>query len=268
MKPTRVALLLLLLLPALSASVRAAGLARNENFVVFAPDKATAQSVLDRADQFREEVALEWLGQPLPPGAGRTVINVELSDTYDQALTLSRNQSQRQFHWMWLKTSRKRGLGTTLRHEITHVVFATHFANLLPAWADEGIASLSDNVERKETRQGILFRHAQKGDWPDLKELFEQETFSAGDMSVYGLACSVTEYLVSRGGKTTFLRFAREGKESGWEGAARRHYGFSSLKELQSDWESWASNITHLAAGQSPNDRPRLTTPWRRSVLR
>jgi hypothetical protein len=253
MKPMHPALVLFLAaVPSLSL---AAGLARNENFIVFAPDGTLAHEVLRHADAFRREIAREWLDTELPQGAGRTVINVKVSQTEDRAFTWPRNGTDRRFHWTWLTTSRQRALGSTLRHEMTHIVLATHCPGLLPAWVEEGIASLGDNPERKAARRSVLVDCSRRGAWPDLRTVFEQQTIRAADSRAYSIAASVTEYLAARGGKASVVRFAGAGRQMGWDAAARAHYGFRSLQELQAGWEAWANQVSQLAANAAPPSR-------------
>jgi hypothetical protein len=230
----------------------AAGMARNENFVVLAPDDALAHAVLRRADQLRRDVALEWLSRELPLGAGRTLINVKLSTTTtDRAFSWPVGQSNRNFHWIWVTASRQRILGSTLRHEITHAVLATQFSGQLPRWADEGAASLSDDAERKAARVAIVDAYVQSGTWPDLRSVLEQKAVSAADWQTYSVAASMVEYLMTRRDQPTVLAFAETGRERGWDAAAQMHYGVQSLDELEAGWREWAGQTSRATVSRS-----------------
>ena len=69
-------------------------------------------------------------------------------------------------HRVWLTTSKRRALGSTLAHEITHLVLNARFSDGMPAWANEGIASLRDDAGRSAERQKILRRFARRNEWP------------------------------------------------------------------------------------------------------
>jgi hypothetical protein len=220
----------------------AAGLVSSENFIVMAPDQNTAQVLLEQAEHFRTLVAQEWLGEELPPGVGRAVIHLEVSDTEDTGRTWPIDTPDRRFHKLWLVTSVDRALGDTLHHEVTHVVFATQFPNRMPAWAEEGAASSSDDADRMATRRRIVEWFASSGNWPNLQVLLDMQSIGSADQEAYSAACSLTEYLIGRGGKQKFVRFAGDGKRDGWSRALKEHYGFHTVRDLQAGWQSWASS--------------------------
>ena len=106
-----------------AASSQAAGFVHNENFVVYGPSTVTqeesqqlAQQVLEFADTCRADIARQWLGKELPPGVGRTVINVAISPEQDRALTWAKDDPQRRYHSIYLTTSADKVLGSTLKH--------------------------------------------------------------------------------------------------------------------------------------------------------
>lgn len=241
-----------------------AGFAHNENFMVLAHDQRLAEEVLARADQFRKEVAQEWLGSELPPSVGPAIINVELSDDEDRGLTWAIDSPDRKYHKIWLTTSFERALGSTLHHEIAHVVLATRFPNSLPEWAEEGAASLSDDHQRVSTRERITKWYAQTGNWPDLKKVFDAEIIAPDDQATYSVAASLTRYLLSRADKTTFLAFASTGKEKGWDRALKEHYGFGSVGELQATWQAWAGQDSRAAGAITPSDSRHLAADAKR----
>lgn len=231
------ALVVVGLLPAVA---HAAGLAHGDNFVVTAADDALAEEVLAKADQFRKEVAEEWLGLELPPSVGRVVIDVELADD-DQGRTWVIDHPDRKYHMLWLTTTRERALGSTLKHEITHVVLATELPGRLPAWADEGAASLADDDQRVEIRRRTIAWFARTGNWPNVESVLEASTILATDKATYSVSASLTEYLLTRGDKPQFLEFAVDGKAQGWVRALRTHYGIESVARLEQAWRAWAA---------------------------
>jgi len=258
MRRIRLAAALLALLPAAAAD--AAGLAYSDNFIVLAFDQPLANDVLDAAEGLRKQIATDWLGAELPAGKGRTGIGVLLSDTRDNGLTWPIDSPKRKIHRIWLRTSRDGAVSATLAHEITHVVFATHLLGTLPAWANEGIATLYDDAERASIRADVMAGFSRSGDWPDLAKVLDASRVSTGDRETYSVAVSLVEYLLTRGDKLTVVRFALAGRKQGWDAAARQHYGFRTVADLQAAWQAWAGRADrpeHAAAtgaflGQPP----------------
>ena len=230
-----------------------AGFAHNANFIVLAPDQPLAEEVLAKADLFRKQVAEEWLGERLPTSVGRAVIHVELSDSGDSGQTWAIDAPGRKLHQVWLTTSRQRAVSSGLRHEITHVVLATRFPDRLPAWIEEGIASLSDDPQRIETRRRIVNWYARTGNWPRFESLIEAPTILPSEKDRYSVAASLTQYLLSRGDRAEFLRFAITGKEKGWDQALQQHYSLSTVRDLQVAWQAWVSQpVGSYARAGSP----------------
>ena len=78
---------LVLVILSMPCAAYGAGFVRDDDFIVFAPDESLAEAVLAKAAQLRRQIAEEWFGEPLPPGAGRTLIHVQLDDREDSGLT-------------------------------------------------------------------------------------------------------------------------------------------------------------------------------------
>ncbi len=235
---------------ALPRFAEGADVALSRNFNVLAPDQGLANAVLAQAESFRSEVAKEWLGQDLPTGAGPAMITVTESGDEDVGLTWPIDSSRRKYHKVWLRTSRKQALGSTLRHEIVHVVFATRFPDRLPVWVEEGIAGLSDDPERAQIRRRRIAELAHSRDWPRLETLFEERRIAPSHQAGYSVSTSLVEYLLSRGDKRTLLRFAATGKEEGWATAVNRYYGLRNVRDLEAEWQAWADRVAR--SGDSP----------------
>ena len=221
------------------------GVAASKNFTVLAPrGDHLAKKVLHHAEMLRDEVARRWFGQPLPEGDARTHILVTLSDDVDEGLTLlaGPGYSASGDHRIWLTTTRERALGTTLAHEITHVVLAGGFAAPVPAWANEGIASRRDDAGRAAIRRRWLEHFARTGNWPRLPPLLAARSIHPTDQQSYTVAVSLTEYLLAHGGPRKFVRFLAAGSD--WDDALSSFYGINGTATLQRRWQSWASTTS------------------------
>lgn len=216
-------------------------LAQNANFVVHAPTRELAEAVLHRAEALRDELAAAWLGETLPPSVGQALIHVKLSASQDKGLAWVADSPKRLSHIVWLTTSAERATGGTLAHEMVHVVLATRYPGQIPAWANEGAASLEDDAARLAVRRQILHWYARTGNWPSLKDLLDAPRIAPQDERSYALAASLTEFLLERGQRNRLLEFARSGRRTGWEAALRRCYGIDSLETLDHQWRRWVA---------------------------
>lgn len=214
--------------------------ARSENFTVYAHDRQMAVDVLKEVEQLREEIAIEWLGEPLPPGIGRTIVSVRITADKDRANSLIDDPAQRTAQIVWIRTPPDR-VHSALGHEIAHTVLATRFAFELPVWAHEGIASQRDDPTRRAYVKNVLAEISRTGGWPRLEGLLASDSISHGDVQGYAVAVSLTEFLTAHGDNATFVKFAVAGKKKGWDAALREHYGIANVRELQTAWQSWAN---------------------------
>ncbi len=235
---------------ALTGLASAAGFVHSQTFLVFTPkepsrelEQAFAQAVLEKAEQYRLEIAKEWFGEELPHGLGRTCINVSLSSSKDRGLTWAKDHPDRLHHNLYLTTSRERALGSTLKHEITHVVFATRFEQSarMASWVEEGIASNYDDTVRKQARQSILRQWTDQRKWPRLDSILSSKNIRSQDTSSYTSAWSLTEFLVQRAPRETLFDFASYGRKHDWDGALQRYYGIRDTHQLQEQWQNWVT---------------------------
>jgi len=255
---TAVSLLLPLLLPGLA---NAAGMAHDENFVVISPTHRSraeseqyAAEVLAAANRFRREVALEWLGEEIPSGLGRTVLHVQFAPDRDQGKTWAIDPNwkraggtrvdNRRMHNVFLETSPELATGSTLKHEITHVILATRYPERLAAWIEEGIASRYDDPGRHAKYQDLLQWFVRTGNWPDLGLIVSQENISPDDAEAYAVASSVVDFLLSRGDNATLLEFAADARTQGWDHSLEQHYQLNGVADLSNRWRTWLAGAS------------------------
>lgn len=231
-----------------SGSAAAAEFARSANFIVLADDAELAEEVLTQAERYRRQIAEEWLGEALPEGVGAAMINVRISSTEDSGLTWPTDPaSARRYHRVWLTTSQAQATGAVLKHELTHVVLATWMPQRLPPWADEGAASRYDDVSRVAQRRRALEWFARSENWPRLIHVLEDDTITAGELTSYTVAASLSDFLLQRGDRATLLRFAAAGRRLGWDEALKTHYRIEDVSELQLAWQAHLSKQAAMA---------------------
>ena len=233
---------------ALASRVGAAGFAISDNFTVLTPAyptqqdaEAYAREVLQSAETWRREIAKEWLGEELPPSVGQTTVNVSFSEQQDAGLTWAKDDPRRSYHTLYLTTTPDRAVGSTLAHEMVHVVLATRYPppKRLAAWLEEGIASSYDDEARQATRERLLSWIAKTGNWPDVAALLNSPNITSRDKTSYATASSLTEFLLTRGDKRSLLEFGQYAHKAGWDAALRKYYRIASTSDLQRSWQQW-----------------------------
>jgi hypothetical protein len=217
---------------------------RTPNFIVHAPTAEFAKQVGEAAEIYRRELAIEWLGTPLPgnweqpcpitvvPGnmgaGGKTTFNFQNGEVYG---------------WkMEVKGSEQRILDSVLPHEINHTIFASYFRRPLPRWADEGAASLIEHEsERNQLRQihsGVMGTRRKIA----LKTLLEIKQYPENQqelLTLYAEGHSLADFLIQRAGKREYVRLMAMAHERGWEESVKSLYGYKSVTQLEQDWDQW-----------------------------
>jgi hypothetical protein len=215
---------------------------RTENFVVSAPTKAFAVEVATTAERFRHDLAVQWLGRELTPWREPCPIRVHVGDHLGAggATTFS-FQNRRPGGWrMTVQGSQERVLDSVLPHEITHTIFATHFGQPLPRWADEGACTTVEHVSERRAQQGFLIRFLNTERGIPFKQMFAMREYPRDIMPLYSQGFSVVRYLVQHGGERKFIDFLDDGmKANDWDDAVERNYGFDDLSDLQVSWLEW-----------------------------
>jgi hypothetical protein len=223
----------------LSPAVRAATV-RTQNFLVTAPDQNTAQQFGQMAERYRKEKALEWLGYEMPPwprpcpltvkptmggAGGATKFNYDFRGNYD---ILS----------MEIEGEYTKMLHSVLPHEVTHTVFAHHFRYPVPRWADEGGSVLSENDSERQHHDKLIRTYLNSGGGIQLRRLFTLKEYGEipDVMVLYAEGFSVSNYLVSLGGRQAFLGFVGMGLQGQWDKAAQTYYHKNSVEELEQAW--------------------------------
>ncbi|MFO0422346.1 MAG: hypothetical protein ACK52C_01655, partial [Planctomycetia bacterium] len=113
---------------------------RTANFIVDAPTDSLARRIGDAAEQYRHDLAIEWLGSPLPRWSRPCPIKAQVAPHLGAGgATSFVFDGGEVFGWtMTIQGSEERIIDSVLPHEITHTIFASHFRKPLPRWADEG----------------------------------------------------------------------------------------------------------------------------------
>lgn len=246
---------------------------RTPNFIVRAATREIATEVGQAAEEYRRDLALEWLGKEMPTWYQPCPITVEAGPQLGAGgVTKFIFDRGEVFDWqMTIQGSRERILDSVLPHEITHTIFASYFRRPLPRWADEGASSTveHDSERRKQQRMLIQFLQTRRG--IAFNEMFAMKQYPKDILPLYAQGHSLATYLVAQGGKRKFLQYVKEGLTTDdWTTATRSHYQFASLGKLQTAWLDWVrhgstlplafgeedSNVKLVAARTAKQPRP------------
>lgn len=213
---------------------------RTANFAVEAPTADAARRVAEHAEVCRKHVALAWLGRELPAWPRPCPIKVTLTAGEAGGLTsFGFGQGRVTDQRITVEGRLDRILASALPHEVTHTIFAAYFGGPMPRWADEGASLLSEDAREKRRHDQItLDLLARRGNFP-LGRLFAMDEYPKDLMGFYGQGYSISRFLVEMGGRPRFLAFVRDGSRTGWDGAARAHYGLAGVREVDRAWRSW-----------------------------
>jgi hypothetical protein len=144
-------------------------------------------------------------------------------------------------------------LKAVLPHETTHVVLAGKFGkHIIPRWADEGMAVLTEPADKVELHRKNLTRCRQKGQLFTVRELMQLSDYpKPGRVGVfYAQSVSLVDFLSKKRGTVVFSQFLREALRDGYEPALRKHYKIRNFDELQESWsqEVFAKPLTYSAS--------------------
>ena len=236
-----------LLVSLFSVSALSAAGVRTQNFVVHAPTQELAQEIAVAAEQYRRDLAIEWLGGELSPWPELCPITAKIDPRLGAggATSFSFTQGQPRGWTMSIQGSRERALDSVLPHEITHTIFATHFGRPLPRWADEGACTTVEHVSEKVKQEKMLYEFLTTNRGIPFNRMFAMKEYPPDVLPLYSQGFSLARYFIAMGGKRKFVDYVGAGMNSNrWTETTQRYYGFESLSDLQLSWLEWVRQGT------------------------
>ena len=237
-RPTVAALILTaLLLP----QVHAAGY-RTKNFTVDAPTRQLAKEIGDTAERWRSVLAVEWLGRELPnwsrPCPIKALVAPQLGAGGATSFVFDQGEV---FGWrMNIQGSRERILDSVLPHEVTHTIFASHFRQPLPRWADEGACTTVEHRSEISKQENMLIDFLRTRRGIPFSQMFAMREYPDPVLPLYAQGHSLSKFLIDQHGKRKFLEFLGDGlRDENWPRAVEEHYGYRDLLALQNSWLDW-----------------------------
>ncbi len=219
--------------------------AHSQNFIVFAATPQFAAQVSKAAEQYRKDLSVYWIGKELPPWSQRCPLHVtanpRLGAGGETRFSLMPGGVG---NWMMsVQGTEQRVLDSVLPHEITHTIFATHFASYnkyVPRWADEGACTTVEHIEEKSKHVKFLQSFLRTGRGIPFNKMFSLKDYPNDILPLYAQGHSVVQFLLDQGGPKKFIAFLEEGmRTDAWQTAMKNNYQYASIGELQSEWNRW-----------------------------
>ncbi len=247
---------------------------KTTNFVVNAPTPQLAKEIGEMAEHWRRELAIDWIGNEMPPWSRPCPIRAEVAPNLGAGgVTTFVFDRGEVFDWnMTVTGSRERVLDSVLPHEITHTIFACHFRQPLPRWADEGACTTVEHQSEIAKQENLLIRFLKTGKGIPFGQMFAMKDYPRDVLPLYAQGHSLTRYLIGQRGQAAFLEFLADGMgDENWPRAVREHYGHDSLFALQNEWLDWVKkgrpelpgereSETLLASDSTPVTKPDPST--------
>jgi len=215
---------------------------RTPNFVIEAPTPDLARKIGDAAEQYRHDLAVEWTGRPLPRWASPCPITAEVAETLGAggatSFVFDRGEV---FGWqMTIQGSEQRILDSVLPHEVTHTIFASHFRQPLPRWADEGACTTVEHPSERARQHRMLIEFLTTGRGIAFPQMFAMREYPPDVLPLYAQGYSLARYLIERGGRRKYVDFVGQGLATGnWSAALTGFYGISDASQMQMVWLDW-----------------------------
>jgi len=256
---------------------------RTANFIVEAPTETLARRIGDAAEQYRQTLAIEWTGSPLPRWSRPCPITAQVAPHLGAggatSFVFDRGEV---FNWtMTIQGSEERILDSVLPHEITHTIFASHFRRPLPRWADEGACTTVEHPVERARQHRLLIEFLTTGRGIAFPDMFAMKEYPADVLPLYSQGYSLARYLIERGGRHKYVAFVADGLAADdWSAALGKHYGVANVAQMQFVWLAWvkqgcpappaalaaavpppAGSWAATTRGQSPDPRPSAPAP-------
>jgi hypothetical protein len=230
---------------------------QSANFTVDAPTQGLAEEIGKAAEKYRADLAKLWLGKNLPRWARPCPITAKVAPNLGAGgvTTFVFDQGE-VFGWnMTVQGTRERVLDSVLPHEISHTIFASHFRQPLPRWADEGACTTVEHSTERARQNQMLIEFLQTNRGIPFSVMFRMKEYPQDMLPLYSQGHSLSTFLIEQGGRQKFMQYIGEGMESGdWGQATKTHYGFAGLGQLQGKWLDW---VRQGSPPLSPKDEPR-----------
>ncbi|MCH2181191.1 MAG: hypothetical protein MK108_04225 [Mariniblastus sp.] len=229
--------------------------AATTNFVITAPDPNLAREAGRLAEQYRRELSKQWLGYEIENWKEKCPVQIKLGPHAggETSFAFMEGQKSEPIGWqMKIFGPPDRVLDAVLPHEITHTIFATHFGQPLPRWADEGACTTVEHESERNKNHEMLmnFLTAKPSRGIPFNRMFTMKRYPHDILPLYAQGYSLAKFLIAQKGHVHFVKFIEQGlgeenrnpRPSAtkiWDQATQQFYGYQDLSDLQIAWIEW-----------------------------
>jgi hypothetical protein len=234
---------------------------RTTNFIVETARQDDAEEFARLAEYYRKQKALDWLGKEMPTWREPCRLRISVTGNGAGGATTFDFDNGQVFQEMHIEGSRERLKNSVLPHEVTHTVFAHHFRQPVPRWADEGGSVYSEDDIERARHDKLCKQILNAGDGIQLKALFRMKNYPRNVMTLYAQGYSVSKYLVEKSDRPTFLNFVAAGmqhNDNNWDAACQEFYGFKNVDDLE---QNWIEHLKKVARGEVATATARPAPP-------
>lgn len=229
------------------------------NFVIYHRNPALAEEVAQLSERartasqdqwFRDEASPDW--EPkchmyLYPTGQEYSMATNVGPESPGHSSVVNNSGQIQRREVHLRADDPTMKYAVLPHEVTHVVLAGRFGtHSLPRWADEGMAVLTEPVDKQDAHLANLARTHAMGRAYTCGQVMTMAQYPAGDRmrDFYAHSVGICRCLVERHGHEKLVQFLRLSLDTGnYEQALNQIYGMNSFTELEREFRGFVGTI-------------------------
>jgi hypothetical protein len=214
-----------------------------------------ARQLAESCEVWRDRLRATWMTAPVPTAwtpkcevfvhPNRAAYNralnrpgdVSVGSTqldFDEGRTVSRRVDVRADASDWSNAA--------LPHELTHVVLGERFGGqMLPRWADEGIAMLSESARKHQERLSNLRSLIGKRPMHSMRDLVQLQRLPEPHLrdAFYGQSLALSSLLIRKSTPAKFADFVEDCTAVGIDAALRKHYDLAGIAALQEEWNDW-----------------------------
>lgn len=183
--------------------------ARTANFIISA--STGAQQIAQAAEKARKEMAIIWIGKELPNWPRPCSLTAHVSDRFGMGGFTGfefANGEVVSFN-MRIQGSLQGLLDSIIPHEVTHTIFATHFRQPVPRWADEGACTTVEHISERNKHNRMLVKFLQTNRGIPFDRMMAMREYPRDFMPLYAQGYSVSRFLIEKKGRRTFILFFR-----------------------------------------------------------
>ena len=225
------------------------------NFIITAPDPNLARQAGQLAEQYRKSLSLQWLGYEIATWQEKCPVQIQLGPHAggETSFAFVEGQKSEPLGWqMKIFGPADRVLDAVLPHEITHTIFATHFGQPLPRWADEGACTTVEHEsERKKNHEMLMnFLTAQPSRGIPFNRMYTMKRYPHDILPLCAQGYSLAKFLIAQKGHVHFVSYIQQGlilenqntpgkPTQVWDNVTEAFYGYQDLSDLQIAWIAW-----------------------------